>query len=104
VIPKVGSDISKIKALLETLKSCHYQVTLGLVDLPKAKAVKRAIERYKQSKRYVPIKKILESEPEHTFHELKHHPSVHSTIHLSSDVDRDQPYQIIHIPDNGIWW
>jgi hypothetical protein len=104
VIPKIGSSIKSITDILETLIDFKYEVTLGLVDLPKGEAVKRAIIRYRQSKRYVPIKKILESQPELTFHELKNHPDVHSTIHLSSDVERHQPYEIIHVPDNCIWW
>lgn len=102
VIPKIGSKQETIKELFEHIKSFDYDVSLGLVDLPKAEAVYRAMNRYKNSKRYVPIQKIIEStDPKDTFEALKH--EFHSTIHLSSKVDEGYPYELKY-PTDCIWW
>lgn len=102
VIPKIGSDVESIQDLYTEISKGGYEVSLGFVELPKEEAFKRAVFRYKMSKRYVPLEKILKSKPEQTFRELKS--IFNSTIHLSSHVQRNEPYQIIDMSDDCIWW
>lgn len=61
VIPKIGNDVEAVEDLAKTLKLYKYAVHLTLVDLPKAKATKRAISRFMETDRYVPLAMIHDS-------------------------------------------
>ena len=103
VIPKLGSSMASIIELHQTLVSEDYETTLGYVELPRVKAVQRAISRYQTSKRYVPIHDILnKADPKITYNELKHRFDHH--LHLSSDVAKHAYYNIEEISPNCLWW
>jgi len=60
VIPKIGQDANSIIALAEVLKKIGYKVHLTLISLLKREATIRAIYRYNESKRYVPLGLIFD--------------------------------------------
>jgi Zeta toxin len=60
VIPKIGSKLSSIKDLIKTLNNLNYEVHLKLVKADKDKACKRALKRFVESKRYVPLSLIYD--------------------------------------------
>lgn len=61
IIPKIGNNSSSILSLAETLKDKRgYDVHLILVALSKRKATIRAIFRFYETKRYVPLSLIFD--------------------------------------------
>ena len=61
VIPKIGHSINSICNFCNVLKEVGYSVYLVSVDLDRAKATQRAYNRFKESKRYVPLSLIFDS-------------------------------------------
>ncbi|HIF9173502.1 TPA: zeta toxin family protein [Photobacterium damselae] len=106
VLPKVGAKPESIIKIYETLISHNYSVSLGLVWLDPQKAVQRAIKRYQNSKRYVPILKIISDgmEPYHVYHNLVGSLSLEGYVHLSSDVNMNEPCIIKKLSEHCIWW
>jgi adenylate kinase family enzyme len=60
IIPKIGADTSDIIEFAELLKRLNYKVHLTLVYLPKEKATIRALKRFKETNRYVPLSLIFD--------------------------------------------
>ncbi|WP_336690607.1 MULTISPECIES: zeta toxin family protein [unclassified Chryseobacterium] len=60
VIPKIGDDPEKILNFTQILKKLKYKVNLVLIYVSRKNATIRAINRYKQSKRYVPLGLIFD--------------------------------------------
>ncbi len=60
VIPKVGAEPDDILPYMEALKSAGYTVHLTLVYLPKEKSTARALKRFSNTKRYVPLSTIFD--------------------------------------------
>lgn len=60
IIPKIGHNERKILDLAEILVDCGYTVHITLVSLDRQKATKRAYNRFKTSKRYVPLSLIFD--------------------------------------------
>jgi Zeta toxin len=60
VIPKIGADYRDIIPYCEALKKAGYSVHLTLVYLPKEKATIRALKRFHDTKRYVPLARIFD--------------------------------------------
>ena len=60
VIPKVGADYHDILRLHDRLKQSNYSVHLTLVSLSKEKATLRALARYKNTDRYIPLALIFD--------------------------------------------
>ncbi|AYO13839.1 hypothetical protein D0812_05155 [Vibrio owensii] len=107
VIPKIGAKAGTIEKLYHQLVEKGYRVSLGLVWLPPEKALVRAIKRYQSSKRYIPIFKITREYKEHpkeVFDFLKQKLVWESILHLSSDVKKGEPYEIIEIDNDCVWW
>ena len=106
VIPKVGAKVESIRNVYQILRSCNYDVSLGLVWLEPKKALQRAIKRYQKSKRYVPILKIIEDDiaPQQVFKQLVQELELDSYVHLSSDVELGEPCHIIDMSSDCIWW
>ncbi|WP_415720306.1 zeta toxin family protein [Photobacterium ganghwense] len=106
IIPKIGADASSILELKEELEDCHYKVSLGLVWLDPKKALKRAICRYQESKRYIPLAVLegYEDKPLKVFETLISEYEWESYVHLSSDVPKGENYLKISNDGNCIWW
>ncbi|EIA1343043.1 TPA: zeta toxin family protein [Vibrio parahaemolyticus] len=106
VIPKVGAKAESIISIFDTLKSHGYDVSLGLVWLEPKKALQRAIKRYQQSKRYVPIFKIIsdDTKPKEVFDSLVNQLDLENYVHLSSDVPLNEPCHIQKMSSDCIWW
>jgi len=74
VIPKIGQNASSILQLTEKLTDLGYQVHLTLVSLLKREATIRAVHRFYETKRYVPLGLIFDgygNDPCLTYHLLK---------------------------------
>ncbi|ODY11640.1 AAA family ATPase [Vibrio parahaemolyticus] len=106
VIPKVGANKASIVSIYNTLKEFDYDVSLGLVWLEPKKALKRAIKRYQKSKRYVPIFKIISDNdgPLQVFNELITELNLEGHVYLSSDVEINEPCDIVQMSKDCIWW
>ncbi|EGQ8471138.1 hypothetical protein D6L40_06330 [Vibrio alginolyticus] len=107
VIPKIGAKADSIEKLYQLLVENEYRVSLGLVWLAPEKALVRAIKRYQSSKRYIPIFKITreyKEYPKEVFDSLKKKLDWESVLHLSSDVEKGEPYEIIEIDNDCVWW
>ena len=74
VIPKIGHNLKSINRLGETLKSFGYETHLICVHLDRVKATIRAINRFIQTGRYVPLGLIFDgyaNDPLNTYFLLK---------------------------------
>lgn len=75
VIPKIGHNAKSIKTFAELLKNhFQYDVHLILINLDRKDATLRAVERYRSSKRYVPLGLIFDgysNDPILTYYILK---------------------------------
>lgn len=74
VIPKIGADHAKILWYCDLLKGMKYEVHLTLVYLSREKATLRALTRYKNTDRYVPLSRIFDvysENPTLTYFSLK---------------------------------
>lgn len=60
VIPKIGASVDEIMKYHDYLKGFNYDVHLTLVNLPKEKATLRALGRFKNTDRYVPLSLIFD--------------------------------------------
>ncbi|MBD8515196.1 zeta toxin family protein [Photobacterium sp. CAU 1568] len=103
VIPKIGSKPKSIRTLRDILTNVGYEVTLGLVWLDPIKALKRAIERYQISKRYIPIKKIFDEygeRPSEVYDLIKNDDEWSGFFKVSTDVDKGS--DPIVIESNGL--
>jgi hypothetical protein len=61
VIPKIGSNYESLIELIMLLKKNEYKVHLTLVELDRIKATKRALQRFKETDRYVPLGLIFDT-------------------------------------------
>lgn len=62
IIPKIGYNAESIYKFAKFLNiDCGYKVHLLLVSLDRKQATQRAYERYKKTKRYVPLSLIFDS-------------------------------------------
>ncbi len=91
VIPKIGHRPSKILTLAETLHNdWNYKVNLTLVSLDRQKATIRAYNRFKKTKRYVPLSLIFDgyaNDPILTYYRIKNNKLFTSYGKLSTDGD-----------------
>lgn len=75
VIPRIGQNPRSIIDLTETLKNFNrYKVHLVLVSLPKRDATIRAVYRFAESNRYVPLGLIFDgygNDPSHCYYYLR---------------------------------
>ncbi len=61
VIPKVGNDIEQLRGLRNALLPHGYKIHLTLVELDRINATIRAFNRFKSTKRYVPLSLIFDT-------------------------------------------
>ena len=99
VIPKIGHTLNGVVKLGETLKDLGYETHLVCVNLDRKKATIRAINRYMESKRYVPIGLIFDgyaNDPLSTYFLIKDGINVKGTPYdsfalISTDVEMGNP-------------
>ena len=100
VLPKIGDTVESVLKLVRQLGLYEYDVHLTSVNLDRQKATKRAVHRFKDTKRYVPLSLIYDvyaNEPILTYYRLKelHQIAFKSIGKISTDVEKGQPYQFM---------
>lgn len=110
VLPKIGHSYRSIQDLALTLKNVYdYEVHLLLVSLDKRLATNRAIERFMDSERYVPLSLIFDgygNEPILSFYRLKDKTYNNADIFksfgkISTDVKKDTDPIVIYCEDGN---
>ncbi len=92
VLPKIGSNYESLLELVKLLRKNRYKVHLTLVELDRTKATQRALLRFKETKRYVPLSLIFDTynnSPTSAFYKLITHNSdlLESFGVISTDVE-----------------
>ncbi|MCW2259614.1 MULTISPECIES: zeta toxin family protein [Sphingobacterium] len=95
VLPKIGSNLTGIITLIEILKKSNYFVHLTLVELDRVKASQRALTRFNESRRYVPLGLIFDTyanNPTTTFYKIitYNNSDLESYGCISTDVKKDE--------------
>jgi hypothetical protein len=109
VLPKIGHDSGKMSDLAKTLRNIYgYSVHLTLVSLDRKIAVSRAIHRFHETKRYVPIGLIFDdysNEPTNTYHKLKNENKNSRLFEsfgiINTDVEKGAFPQVIEYDNNN---
>ncbi len=107
IIPKIGNDFDSIYDLSKTFINTHnYEVHLTLIYLDRQKATYRALERFKESKRYVPLSLIFDAfgnDPTLTYYRLKNfHLNLFKSIGMiSTDVPFGHEKECIDFAGEG---
>lgn len=91
VLPKIGSNTNGILTLIDILKKSNYFVHLTLVELDRLKATQRALSRFNETKRYVPLGLIFDTyanNPTVTFYKIitHNHTLLESYGSINTDV------------------
>lgn len=99
VIPKIGDKTEKVLQLSQSLIANGYDVHLILVRLDRSKATLRALKRYIDTHRYVPLSLIFDeygNNPTITFYDLKQFfEDFKSFTMISSDVPYGDSKEIL---------
>jgi hypothetical protein len=100
VIPKIGSNYESLIELIILLKKNEYKVHLTLIELDRIKATKRALQRFKETDRYVPLGLIFDTygnNPTIAFYKLITHNSdlLESYGIISTDVKKEDKAKCI---------
>ena len=107
VIPKIGHSQQSINLLAQHLQNYGYEVHLVLVSLDRRKATIRAINRYFNTGRYVPLSLIFDcyaDNPILTYYRLKELQGkkdsyIKSFGKLSTDVEKGEPPILVYADD-----
>lgn len=104
VIPKIGDSIESVREQREDLADKGYNVHLLLVSLDKQESCRRALFRYRDTNRYVPLGLVFDvysNEPILTYYRVKDDREWASTAKVSTlHLQRSGPI-IIHSVNNG---
>jgi len=106
IIPKIGNNPVGIIELINTLKIYNYQIHLTLIELDRKKATLRALERFKKTRRYVPLGLIFDSysnNPTITYYNLKREKQadISSFGILSTDVAPGEKPVLVELLNNN---
>lgn len=104
VIPKIGDNSEKILELSNKLKTNGYQVHLVLVSLDRKISTKRALTRFLETGRYVPLSLIFDcyaNEPILTYYRIKNNPIFSSYGKVSTNVEQGENPYFIESSDNS---
>ena len=106
VIPKIGSQVDSILNLNKILKIYGYKSHLVLVELHRVKSTQRALNRFLETKRYVPLGLIFDdysNNPSLTYYKLKskHKNKFASFGIINTDVPRKSKPTIIEMDKNS---
>ncbi|NKE43908.1 hypothetical protein HB662_03905 [Roseomonas frigidaquae] len=95
-LPMVGRDLAGLRQDVEELKEAGYMIHVVLADLPLDKAVNRAINRFRETGRYVPLDYIVNQvgdRPGANFEAIKGEAATYARY--STDVERGQPARFL---------
>jgi len=100
VLPKIGSKVQSVLDLKDLLKINGYKSHLILIELDRVKSTKRALKRFIDTNRYVPLGLIFDgytNNPSLAYYKLKsnYFKEFLSFGILSTDVDFGQPPKFI---------
>lgn len=107
VVPQIGNDKTAVLQYAKGLRDVGYTVHLVLVRLDREKATQRALFRYRDTKRYVPLQLIFDvygNDPTIVFYDLVllDEESVFSSYTmLSSDVPKGTHKKLLYISDDS---
>lgn len=106
VIPKIGNNPKGISDLVDILESLHYGCHLILVDLDRKKATQRALHRFNETQRYVPLGLIFDSysnNPTITYYTLKRDfaEKFVSFGAISTDVPKGRKPKVLEYQDSN---
>ena len=106
IIPKIGHDVNSIQKLREKISSDGYELHLVLVSLDRKKATLRALIRFLETGRYVPLSLIFDgysNDPVLTYYRLRKENTFKSFLKISTDVNKgDKPIIIDKFGDNPL--
>ncbi len=102
VIPKIGQDTNSILSICQRLKRAGYTVHLTLVSLFRKEATIRALHRFNDTGRYVPLGLIFDgysNDPCLSYYILRNQEQgIISTFSaISTDVPKGQPFETIDL-------
>ncbi|MBW8685428.1 zeta toxin family protein [Chitinophaga rhizophila] len=106
VIPKIGQHADAILGMGNTLKAAGYTVHLTLVSLFRREATIRALHRFNETGRYVPLGLIFDgysNDPCLSYYMLKNMKQhiISSFGVISTDVPKGEPYKTIDLKGNN---
>ena len=94
VIPKIGHDSDSVLKLARKLKSDDYDIHLILVSLDRKKSTQRALHRFLDTGRYVPLSLIFDgyaNDPILTYYRIRENNIFLSYGKVSTDVEKGKP-------------
>lgn len=93
VLPIVGGNYEKLVAQIEQFRARGYEVAVHLCDLPSNKAIGRAIGRYLNTGRYIPVDILYGygNKPKENFYRLVQEGIIHEYSEYSNDVGYGEP-------------
>lgn len=93
VLPIVGGNYEKLVAQIEQFRALGYDVAVHLCDLPSNKAIGRAIGRYLNTGRYIPMDILYGygNKPKENFYRLVQEGIIHEYSEYSNDVGYGEP-------------
>ena len=93
VLPIVGGNYEKLVAQIEQFRALGYEVAVHLCDLPSNKAIGRAIGRYLNTGRYIPMDVLYGygNKPKENFYRLIQEGIIHEYSEYSNDVGYGEP-------------
>lgn len=100
VIPKIGHSIDNIMEFQRALVAVGYQFFLISVDLDRFKATHRAYNRYRETKRYVPLSLVFDAysnEPTLNYFRVRQRYAADCCgfAQISTDVPKDEKYILL---------
>jgi Zeta toxin. len=100
VYPCIGNKLLEIVDLSERIKKFGYKSHLILVELDRLKATRRAYNRYKDTRRYIPLSKIYEDYANDSVityfrAQQKYGHLFESFGQVDTDVDFNQKYKVV---------
>lgn len=109
VIPKIGHNHISINNLAKGLKILEYETHLVLISLDRRKATIRAVKRFINTDRYVPLSLIFDgygNDPILTFYRLKDNIMLQDKFidtygKLSTDVPHDSPPIVVYADEQS---
>lgn len=100
VVPKIGHNIDSVIQFFETMRMVNYDIYLVSVDLDRQKATQRAYNRYKDTKRYVPLSLIFDgygNQPSLNYFKIKqrYRSLLSGFAQISTDVPKESAPQLL---------
>ncbi|WP_460101565.1 zeta toxin family protein [Sessilibacter sp. MAH4] len=99
VIPKIGSNCESVREIRDALIEKGYKVHLLLVCLDRQETSRRALSRYLDTKRYVPLGLVFDvygNEPTLTYYRIKEDEAWESVGKVSTLNLRDKGPEIVY--------